>query len=615
MNQAVTTGSFTYTFYVKRLADLIGLKHLFNIARSAGNYHDVIINAPENAAHIPVIQANWATTQAKGTLAVPLNTWFPMAVMGSGANISLKWRSGNTVVTVTVAQTTYTSEWEWWGDAGSNTNLFTGLYAHIRRYSASLTDAEILAEWDSPTHVRATGLLSAHSGDGGSVAAAVIGEFGPDFVASGALAYSADMPSFSSFTGVIISGDAEMPSEVSGSGTAGGVRVNRILWSAGTGLSNAVWNKQNNELISGAAFDIAGQWGGTQRVRIANANGGVYQNVASVPAGRHLAFGVFKKVDTDFVCFRHMTGDFASGAQCHFNLVTGLFAAFNSFGSATDGQFGGKLLGNGWYLVWNSVTVPAGNRIIEFYPLVTGGVQQVALGRSIDVAGFQLEAGSVATFPKMTTGAIASRSLDQILMSISPNSIPIQGLTNAFIQLLDTASAPWDQHDSITWLASDGTKVQFATTPPASVGDLGTATLQLRAIANGTVNISASTFKDTVTQTGPVTSNVAVLTIGGTQTDRKIEILAEQGWYGVAGFEVGVYSKHASQMFPTTKLFEVSAQRFEQTPASGNLSRMLITPPSGVTLTVGQAVEAVLRNPNYNGIPVAGPGIFAVTVI
>jgi hypothetical protein len=348
---------------------------------------------------------------------------------------------------------------------------------------------------------------------------------------------------------------------------------------------------------------------------MANANGGIYQNVISVPAGKQLAYGVFKKVDTDFVCLRHMNDAFSAGHQAHFNLVTGAFVVNNNFGTASDGAVGFKALANGWWLVWIAVTLPAGNRIIEFYPLVTGGVQQVALGRSLDVTGFQLESGTVPTFPKITEGTMVSRSLQSILMSISPVSIPVGGLANAFVQFLDIANAPWDNHEGLNWFISDATKAEFNQAPPTGVNDIGTATLQLRALANGTTNITASTYKDLVTQTDLVTSNVSVLTVGGTVTARKIEILAEQGWYGVAGFEIAVYAKHISEKFPTTKLFEVEGQRFEQTPAAGNLSRMVVTPPSGVSLSLGQPVEAALRNPNYNGISVAGPGIFQVTVI
>lgn len=617
MPAGLNTAAFTHTFYTKRLADLAGLRHLFNMARASGNYHDIILNAPENTpAHAPVVQANWATTQAKGTVAVPLNTWFPMAVQGSGANISLKWRSGNTVVTITVAQTAYTSEQEWWGDAGSNTSLYTGLFAHIRRFGAIMTDAEILAEWDSETPVRGANRLSVHSGGGGSVAAAVAGQEGTAFLASGALAYSADMPVFNTFTGVIISGEAEMPSEVSGSGSTAGTRVNRILWSRGSGLSNSVWNKQSNELINGAAVDIPSQWGTTQRIRIANANGGIYQLVNGVPAGKHLAYGVFKKVDTDFVAFRHMVEGFGSGAQMHFNLVTGAIAASNNFGTATDGQFGFKNIGNGWWLVWVAVTLPAGNRIVEFYPLVTGGVQQVALGRSLDVTGFQLEEGAMPTFPKLTDALMASRTLGSILVAVSPNSIAVGGLTNVVAQLLDsTGASPWDFHPGLVWQFSDPTKAQVQGTAPTSSNEIGIATLQLLALANGTTSVAASAYVDAVTQTGLISSTPAVLTVGGTSTARRVEILTEEGWYGVGGFQVGVYSKHSTQVFPTTKLFEVTGQQFEQVPAAGNLSRLLITPPSGVTLTLGQAIEVTLKNPNYNGAAVAGPSIFTATVI
>lgn len=613
----VDTGSFTHTFHVKRMAVLSGLKTLFNLSRGVGNYHDIIVNDPgEGTAHLPTVQANWASSQAKGNEPLPFDAWFPIAVVGSGANISLKWRNAGVVMSVTVAQTPYQSENEWWGDAGSDTNLFIGLYAHIHRYDIALSDSDILSDWNTGAPVRAlgAGLLSRHSGAGGTVAAAVAGQAGPAFVAGSALAYSDDMPVISNFTGVTITGEAVMPSVTAANAA---VRVNRVLHSSGTGLAQAPWEMQGHELIAGAAaLATSTQWGAVQRVRTTNVNGGIIQRISNMPGGRHLAYMVVSKVDTDLVVFRHTNDTLTAGGQGHFNLATGAWGYTGNFGTANDADFGSRLvtLGN-YYLIWISVTLPAGGRAIEFYPLVTNGVQQIPLGKSLDISTFQMEDGIFPTYPKLTTTAMVSRTLASIAMALSPSAVPVAGLASLGVSLLDSVGAPWDSYGPLNFFNPSPAIAEYITPLPTGVDFNGSAYGQVRGLANGTASLTVSTYRVPNQINDPITSQPVVLTIGGAQSGLRVEILAEAGWSGKGGFAVGVYTKHSTERYPTAKLFEVSQQVFQTAPTSAGLSRMLISPPSGVTLTAGQQLEAVIENDNYLGTVVAGPGIFTVAVV
>jgi len=598
------TNAYTMTAWIKRTSNFSGMKHVCSMRPTNDSTgHDLVCNDPGQAAYAFNLQANYATAQAVSDDPLALNTWTFIAIVGSGANISFKYWDGSAIVTETVGQTSFVPGKLYFGDAGAGTSYITALMGHIRFWNAALNDTELATEKDSATRVRTTNFLSAHSGEGGSIATALAGEFGTAFTNAGAVTYDADTPSFSSFSGPIISGEALMPSDAL---VEAGTRYNRLLYS-GT-LSNAVWSKQTNELVSGATVAPT-NYGTSQRVLMKVNTGGVYQLMTGLPVGRSVATMCVRRVDADYVVMRHTNSTFSTGSQGFFSFLTNAWTNTSNFGgTGIDSSFGSRSLGNGWYLIYISSAI-LGDRILEFYPTITT-TQVPAIGKSIDVCGFQyedvLDSNIVSTFHKPTTSAVVARSLTTINVSLSIDTIGTAQTTTATAQLLDGSGDPWDQYRPVDFDSSDETKATVASTSGQYTDLSGRISVLVSAVANGTTDISASS--------GSVSSTGVELTVSGTAIANYIEILVEAGWESTTNWFVGIYEKHSTARFPDTKLFEASGQSFQAALASGQ-SRMLVAVPSSVSVTEDQIVECVLENDNIDGKAVDGPGIFAAVVI
>jgi hypothetical protein len=193
-----TTSAFTHTFWVKRTGTWPTLAIISNMGPSPETTgHFIVVNDQNHANDYEVnVQINWAATQAFTNFILPLNTWVFFALIGNGTTISIKYWDGSAYQTASNTQTAFTpAQLRWGATAGGFVDSFTGLLAHIREWDAVLTDAQLTAERTSSTHVRTANLVAVHALDGGSVAAAVVGAFGGDYVASAGTTYSADMPS------------------------------------------------------------------------------------------------------------------------------------------------------------------------------------------------------------------------------------------------------------------------------------------------------------------------------------------------------------------------------------------------------------------------------------
>jgi hypothetical protein len=603
-SSAANTDLMTYAFWFKRTANFTGLKFIQALRPNTGAGHDLIINDPNNTPEYRlVIQANWAATQAKDPDVFPLNVWTYVAVVGSGANISLKVWDGSEITTTTVAQTAFIPLQEWWGDSGAGTQNVTGIFAYIRAWNAALTDAELNQEKASATRVRTLNLALDMPAQGGTIAAALVPTTGGAFTNASAATYSVDAPTFDTFAGTVISGTVEMPTEAV---EIQGARVNRVLQSGTVGTSP--WDLEGSVLATGAVAASTG-YGTAQRITQAT-TGGVNQLVLSVPNGQHTLSGVFRRVNTDFVAFRLMNSVWNSGSQGIFNLVTGAWATQNNFGTHTGGLFGSRALGNGWHRIWitQAINDNAGWRI-QFYPVADSAVQTPAGGQQIDVAAFQLESGTLATMYKPTTNAVVTRVLSSVNVVLQNASLTPGQTSAVTAELLDNGGAGWDQFGPLSIVSSDTSKVTIS--GASTTSDIsGRANATANAVATGTATITASA--------GGFTSSGVVLTVataggGGTSTFA-VEILVEQGWEGTSNWNVAVYEKHSTQRFPTTKLFEASGQTFQNAVFS-NQSRLLVPVPGSVTVTAGQIVEVALENDNIAGSAVDGPGIFPATVI
>jgi hypothetical protein len=593
------TNAFTEFFWVKRTANFTDMKFLSTL-RPTGEAtgHDLVINDPSFTAYTPSLQANYATATAVADDPLALNTWTCFARVGSGANLSLKYWDGSAWVTDTVGQTAFVPAFSRFGSSGYGAE-FTGLIAHIRFWNVALTDTELSAERLSETRVKTTSFLSAHNG-AGTLAQALTGQTGTAFVAGGDVTVDADAPTFSTFDGMVVSGESDTSDEIT---VVEGSRYNWMLYSGD--LSNAVWSKQGNEIVTGAATPPTG-FGTAQRGKIRINTGGIYQLVSGIPGGVHTAAVAVRRVDTDFVAFRHMADDFGSGAQGHFNRSTAAWTTTGNFGDVTDGTFGSRSLGNSWYLIWISATV-SGNRIIEFFPITTNGVQLPAVDKHVDVSAFQLEAGSLATYHKPTTSASAARELSAISVGLATSTLGAGQATTVTATLLDESGAPWDQYADVEFDSSNELVATVAAPGGATTDYAGRMNVLVTAVANGTTSITAST--DDLTSTG------ATLTVSSSGTISSwVRVVVEGGWEGTTGWAVGVYRKHATGRFPREFMFEALNQRFED-DSFGTDSYMDVPVPTGTSVTSGQIVEVALENDGVGGKAVDGPGIFSATII
>jgi hypothetical protein len=592
--------AFTIFLWVKRKANYTGAKYLTTIrSTDESSGHDLTVNDSNFAANSPCLFGNYGTTCGPWDTALPLEGWTCIAVVGSGANLSFKVWDGSAWDTYTVGQTNFTpGKWRI-GDDGYGTGPMQALFAHIRLFSAALSDAQLTAERLSATAVLTGSCVSAHSGTG-LIAAALTGEIGSAFTNGGGVTIDADNPTVSTFTGITISGTAVMPHEIP---IPTGDRYNYCLWSLD--FSNAVWVKQTNELITGAAAPPT-NWGSSQRIRIKTNVGGIYQVIANVPAGAATMGCVFRRVDTDLLVFKHAAADFSSAAQGFFNLATGVWTATSQYGTVSDAAYGQLNLGNGWWLIWITATI-IGNRTIEFFPVETQGVQIPAIDKSLDVTAPQLEPGTLATNHKLTSGSITARSLQVVTTTLSVASIGVGQTTTATAELLDTAGAPWDQYGPVTFNTSDATKAGVSNNSLAKTDRSGRIISTVTGVALGTANITSTA--------NAITSTAKTVTVSGTAIARFIHIFIRPEYINTFNWYVGVYTVHGSDRFPTTKLFEASGQRTENVLHSNGGAWMIVAVPSGVSLSAGQYVDCVIENDNVGGKAVDGPGIFQAIVV
>lgn len=602
------TDPFTICFWIKRTANFSGTKYVVTVRPTGeADGHDTVINDPSYTAYSVSTQANYATTTAGPEGPAVLNTWEFWALVGSGANISLKRWNGSTYDDSTVGQTAFTPNICRFGDDGYGSGVFTGLIAHIRMWDDALSESDLTAERTSVTHVQTTSLVSVHSGTGANIAAALTGESGTAFTNGGAVTLSVDDPSIASFTGVTLTGTAALPSETV---EISGARYNYCLYSSD--MTNAVWVKQSN-LVTAGSFSPPSGFGNAFRVDMTVNTGGVYQRMTGLPVGRSVAAMAFRKGSTDYVVFKHVASDFASGAQGFFSFLTGTWVSAVGFGGVTLTTYGSRSLGGGWYLVYLVATI-VGDRIMEFFPTINGTEQVPAASNYLFACGAQYEgvaSGSnpKATFHKPTTSAAVSRTLSSAAVAFAIDTIGAGQTVLATATLIDSAGDPWDQYGPLTGFASsDPAKATIGSVSAPETDTSGRVTAVATGVAAGSTNITFAA--------GGVTSPNAALTVvtGGSGFTRSVEILVESGWTGTSGWNVGVYEKHGSARFPTTKLFEAANQTFEASLTSGQ-SRMVVPVPTSVSVSAAQVVEVVIENDNVGGRAVDGPGIFEAVII
>jgi hypothetical protein len=600
------TNSFTICLWTKRTADFTGLKFLASLRPNPiTTGHDWIVNDPNNsAAYVQVMQANWATAQAKSVDPIALNVWTFAAIVGNGANISLKYWDGDSIVTATVGQTAFTPTYLFVGAPTNTTNTYTytGLFSHIRVWNSALSDTELIFEKNSAAVVKTSGLLSAHSLGGGNIATALTGETGDAYLNGGAATYSTDAPTFDTFTGVVITGEADMPSVAPP--TTLNTRYNWILHSGN--LTNEVWVKQTNQIVGGASAVPTG-FGTSQRVLMATNIGGVYQVIQGANNTRCIGYVIVKAVDTVGVVVKLTNSTFSSAVRVQFDLTSGTIYSIDAYGGATSAQAFTRSIGSGWFLVGATGLSISGTPTLEFFPIETLGTPSPASGKSIDFAHAQYEEGVFGTLPKITTTVAAVRTPASQALTLSSTSVFVNQSAFGIVTVYDDNGTPWDLGGTITFASSDPSKVQVTQTLFSTDGD-GKLTVTLTGLAIGTSSISTSST------IGAPEPNPVVLTVGAGTGARSLLIMVESGWEGTAGWWVGCYRKHPTERFPTERLFVIQNQVFDATLFDGQ-SRMTVAIPAGVTVTPGEIVEVVLENDSVGGRAVDGPGLFPGQII
>lgn len=606
-----STGAFTYTFDFKLTATPTGLDVIMVIRPNPETTgHDLVLNDPADSQPNRLnLQVNWATTQAKSPDQMPINVWMKGAIVGSSANIYLKYRDPDdgSLVSVLAAQTVFTPARERWGDAGSNTNNAAIRYSRIRGWNAALTDAGIIAEWDSPTVVRTANLHTNVPGTGGNITAALTAATGTSFTNSGAVIYSSDEPSYTTWNGVLVSGTVRMPSEVPASPATERWNFVRFMGD----FSQLPWDTAGHTVSAPAASNPGGMPANVlRRLTTTNSTRGVSQLINALPVTRMSLSTAARYVDADYFMLRHMSGDRISGAQGTFNLRTGDWTAQQSFGTATSVAYGKEQLADGYWRFWICVDMPnVGSRSIEFWPAtVSGGA--VASGRSVEAGAFQLEemAGTrnLATYPKYTTTDPVQRLLTAVQLVIPTNTtVPVGGTANITVSLADNAGDPFGYYGPVS-LSYDASKVSVPDLTAVESTINGTIVVPVSGLATGTVSMTATA--------GGITSAAALLTVGGLSS-RLVEILVQPGTHqGTTGWTVGVYARHATDKFPTSRLFEARNQLIEQATVNGQ-ARLQVPVPTGVSVSPGQEVIVGLSNENISGVPVDGPSVFSAVVV
>ena len=614
-NLPANTGAATVCFWVKRTGTWTGRKYLATM-RAASTGNSLHVNSPGNTVTYGfLVDANYGASEGYVNESLASNVWVFVALVGSGANWSLKvWDTDTSAfLSSTVGQTSFAPTVLFiGGDYGYTGQQFTGLVAHIRIWNVALTDAELTAEKNSEIRVRQSGSLSAHSGGGGTLTAALTGQVGAALSNAGAVTYNADMPSFATFTGTVISGTAVMPIADLTSTPSGTSRNNRILWS--DNLNVAPWVRDGHTADAPSSAAAPAGNGTAHRLTLTSTTGGFYQPLPNLPLGGGMCSCRVRRVNCDRFTIRHLGDGIANGATVVFNIVTGRLDSIIYHGGVTanGSTYGIRALTNGWWLVYLGVHqgITGSDRVFGFYPTSSDNPSRLITGNATDFAGPQYEdndGGRYATAYKATTSVVVTRSLASISVELASPTSAINQSALATMQLLDGQGGPWDQFTPTGFSSSDTTKATVSA-GSAMTDFSGRNTGTVVGVATGTSQITAFAGSGT----SILTSSPKTVTVSGTYVLRYVDVRAEYGWGGTSGWFAGVYRKHQSQRFPTDKLFEVTGQSF--THVQGQ-SEMRISVPAGVTLAAGEQVDVVLENDNIDGAAVDGPGLFTARVI
>jgi len=593
-----STGAYTRLIAVKKTSLQTGERQLFTDRKYGGgdDGHDVTINNIAHGTQGISLQANFSAASTPPQDLTPVGTWVWVALVGSGTTLTLSTRQeGETAwQSASVTQATFVPTQLVIGDDGGGTRAINARFAHIREWNAALTLSELSTEIAATFAVRTANLLSAKSGVGNDLGAALMGESGVAFTSGIGVSVDFDEPSFAAaWVGPLLSGQGLFPgtTQGGGGGTGGGVEVtgdaryNRFLqsndflttWSRGSHVVTA--NVQAATANSPALHRVSGN----------DTTQGIHQFVSGAPNGVSSASVFAKRDGSNWLAIKHCSSTFGAGTWVFFDLLNGAVGSIFNFGGVTDGSAFINFVGDGVYRCTVLCTINT-DRGIEFYPSTGDAVYQPPTGATVLVGGAQYEDGARITLYKPTTTAIATRTLTSVTAGAALTTIGVNETVGLSVTLLDNTGAPWDSFSPVTTATSNAAQATVSQ-PVGQTDRNGRIAAFITGVSAGSANITATALA--------ITSSAVAMTVGASSTSKFVRVYMEPGWQGTAGWSVGIWANPTSTTFPTGAiLYEAPNQKFDDALFQGTQSAMLIPLPSAVGsgLAFGANVVVVFQN-------------------
>jgi hypothetical protein len=141
----------------------------------------------------------------------------------------------------------------------------------------------------------------------------------------------------------------------------------------------------------------------------------------TIASGSTATFSIFIKANAnnDFVrLIVSQSGSFGNRVQTWFNLTNNTFGNTANVGTATGASVASQALPNGWYRISLTGAIPSvTSYVISVASAASSGSSTTVNNASYYLWQAQLETGSVATSPIVTTGSTASRVADDISLT------------------------------------------------------------------------------------------------------------------------------------------------------------------------------------------------------
>jgi hypothetical protein len=183
---------------------------------------------------------------------------------------------------------------------------------------------------------------------------------------------------------------------------------------------NTTWGKTD---ITVTDNSIVAPDGATTADTITEGTAGTAElfQTCTIASGSTATFSIFIKANAnnDFVrLIVSQSGSFGNRVQTWFNLTNNTFGNTANVGTATGASVASQALPNGWYRISLTGAIPSvTSYVISVASAASSGSSTTVNNASYYLWQAQLETGSVATSPIVTTGSTASRVADDISLT------------------------------------------------------------------------------------------------------------------------------------------------------------------------------------------------------